>query len=86
MNCKIISINSLNPNKSPGYDVLSSEIIQNVTNETSEPLPHTFNLAFINGNIPDNFKKALISFQSNLKTMNLKIIDPYLFLLVSKNY
>ena len=53
-------ISSLNPNKSPGYDSLSVKIIQKVGNEISEPLSHIFNLTFINGNIPDNLKKALI--------------------------
>lgn len=53
-------INNLNPNKSPRYDGVSVKIIQSVTNEISEPLSHIFNLTFINGNIPDNLKKALI--------------------------
>ena len=52
---------NLNPNKSPGHDGVSVKIIQSVTNEISEPLSHIFNLTFINGNIPDNLKKALIT-------------------------
>ena len=57
------------------HDGLSVKVIRSVTDVISEPLSYIFNLTFISGNIPDN-----------LKTMNLKIIDPYLFSLVFQNY
>ena len=55
------TLRSLKPNKSPGYDNISS----NVVNETSDifftPLKHLFNLSLQQGIFPENLKIAKVS-------------------------
>ena len=55
------ALRSLKPNKSPGYDNVSS----NVVNETSDifftPLKYLFNLSLQQGIFPENVKIAKVS-------------------------
>ena len=56
-----VALRSLKPNKSPGYDNISS----NVVNETSDifftPLKYIFNLSLQQGIFPENLKIAKVS-------------------------
>jgi hypothetical protein len=45
----VIEINSMNPNKSPGHDDISIQIVKSHAKEVSKPLTHIFNLTFLNG-------------------------------------
>ena len=79
-------IKKLKTKKSPGYDKIKTDIIKNVASDISEPLTHIFNLIFLNGNIPDDLKKALASpiFKENQNNAFRNYL--YQFSLVSQNY
>jgi hypothetical protein len=53
-----------------------------IAKEISEPLSHIFNLTFLSGTIPNGLKIALVSlpqFTKQIKKMNSKIIDQFLY-------
>ena len=54
-------LKNMDPNRSPGYDDLSTKMIQLNAKQISKPLTHIFNLTFLSGTIPDKLKIALVT-------------------------
>ena len=53
-------INSLQPNKAPGFDEVSNKVLKLSSHFIVKPLTHIINLSFLNGVFPDNLKIAKI--------------------------
>ena len=56
----ILHIASLKNNSSPGYDDISSKLIKDFHNYIINPLIHVINLIFLQGIVPNDFKKSIV--------------------------
>ena len=55
------ALRSLKPNKSPGYDNISSEVVNETSNIFFNPLKYIFNFFLQQGIFPGNLKIAKVS-------------------------
>lgn len=53
-------INSLKADSSPGFDMITGELIKNMHQYLLAPLEHIYNLIFKTGIVPNHFKKSII--------------------------
>ena len=71
----------LKTNKSPGYDNIHVNVINNLYNEVKAPLMNICNLSLNTGIIPDRMNVAKVTPILKKKNVAFQIIDQYLFFL-----
>ena len=73
------------PNKSPGFDDISSDVVKFVFDALVQPIKHIFDLSLTTGIFPDKLKVAKITpiFKSGDKELVSNYIDLFLCCLVS---